>query len=80
MIEADFLREYRIDLREVLRDDSFSWRRFFALLRGLSPQSAYANAIATRMREHAKDDGKRKITDAGEATHYLKSLVTKRAG
>lgn len=37
-VEADFLREYNIDL---VRDlDNMSWRRFQILLRGLSPNSA----------------------------------------
>lgn len=69
-----------MDLREALRDDSFSWRRFLALLRGLSPQSAYVNTLAHRNRDGEKDKGKRKITDAREATHYLMGLVTKKAG
>lgn len=80
MIEADFYREYRIDLAQALRDDSFSWRRFFALVRGLSPQSAYGNAIAARRRDGKQDNATRKITDAQEATDYLMSLVTKKAG
>jgi len=75
------LREYGIDLRVALRDDSFTWRRFFALVRGLSPQSAYANAVAYRRHKHEKGDGKtRKITDPQEATMYLRGLVTKKAG
>jgi len=49
-------------------------------LQGLSPQSAYANAIAYRRREQGKGDGKRKITDPNEAAHYLMGLVTKKAG
>ncbi len=35
-IEADFLREYRIDLLE----SDMSWRRFRALYMNLSPRSA----------------------------------------
>jgi len=74
------LREYRIDLREALRDDAFSWRRFLALLRGLSPQSAYANAVAHRQYKAGKDGPARKITDAREAVNYLMGLATPKAG
>ena len=75
------MREYGIDLREALRDDGLSWRRFIALLRGLSPQSAYANAIAYRRHKSNKGDGEtRRITDPQEATMYLRGLVTKKAG
>lgn len=37
-VEADFLREYQIDLAVALED--MTWRRFMILLRGLSPNSA----------------------------------------
>lgn len=39
-IEADFLRDYRIVLREQL--DSMSWRYFLVLLNNLSPYGAVA--------------------------------------
>jgi len=37
-VEADFLREYNVDLIETL--PSMTWRKFRVLLRCLSPQSA----------------------------------------
>lgn len=75
------MREYGIDLREALRDDGLSWRRFIALLRGLSPQSAYANAIAYRRHKSDRGGGEtRRITDPQEATMYLRGLATKKAG
>lgn len=65
---------------EALPRDDFTWRRFLALLTGLSPNSAYVNALAHERREREKDGGKRTITDTQEATHYLLGLVTKKAG
>lgn len=64
---------------EALPRDDFTWRRFLALLTGLSPQSAYVNALAHERREREKG-GKRVIEDTQEATSYLLSLVTKKAG
>lgn len=65
---------------EALPRDDFTWRRFLALLMGLSPQSAYVNALAHERREREKDGGKRVIEDTQEATSYLLGLVTKKAG
>lgn len=48
-MEADFLREYRLDLVDQL--DSLSWRRFTVLLSGLSPQSAFLNAMVRKKKE-----------------------------
>ncbi len=39
VIEADFYREYRLDLVEVI--SIISWRRFVMLLNGLSVDSLY---------------------------------------
>ncbi len=57
-IEADFLRDYRIDLIEQL--DHMTWRHFLALLNNLSPQGAVAVRIRAELEsgEHntAMDD------------------------
>jgi hypothetical protein len=45
-VEADFQREYRLDLVEAL--DRLTWRKFLALVAGLSPQSALVAALARR--------------------------------
>src|SRR6185369_13689256 len=45
-VEADFLREYEIDLGREL--EAMTWRRFLILLRGLSPQSATVTAGLSR--------------------------------
>lgn len=45
-IEADFLREYRLDLLAAL--PQLSWRRFLALLGGLSPDAAFLIALRAR--------------------------------
>lgn len=42
-VEADFQREYGIDLLDGL--DVMSWRRFTVLLSGLSPTSWWAKAL-----------------------------------
>ena len=47
LVEADFLREYGIDLVHDL--DGMSWRKFLALLRGLSPNSATVTATTSRI-------------------------------
>ena len=39
MVEADFQREYQIDL--LLEIDTITWRRFCILLNGLSGDSLY---------------------------------------
>lgn len=46
LIEADFQREYAMDLSVHL--DRTSWRRFSSLLSGLSPQSAFVNYMASK--------------------------------
>ncbi|WP_409264024.1 hypothetical protein [Lysinibacillus irui] len=44
LIEADFQREYGLNLEESI--DQISWRRFLILILGLSPNSALVNKIA----------------------------------
>lgn len=45
-MEADFLREYRIDLSKEIGD--ITWRKFLILIRGLSPGSATASRVNSR--------------------------------
>lgn len=52
-MESDFLREYGLDLSVEL--ETMSWRRFLALLRGLSPNAATVSAILGRV-EMGRDD------------------------
>lgn len=42
VLEADFQREYRINLIDAARNESLSWRRFIALVTSLSGQSVFA--------------------------------------
>jgi hypothetical protein len=44
LLEADFLREYGLDLNEVVT--RISWRRFMALVSGLSPNSAFRMVVS----------------------------------
>lgn len=52
-MEADFARDYGIDLTERL--EKMSWRRFSVLLRNLSPYGAVA-ARVTSLRDGAAAD------------------------
>ena len=52
-IEADFLRDYGIDLREQIR--SISWRRFLVLLNNLSPTGAVAVSIRAEAEKQEKE-------------------------
>lgn len=52
-VEADFMRDYGIDLIEQL--DRLTWRRFTILFRNLSPYGATASAIEAYKKEHASD-------------------------
>lgn len=54
-VEADFFRDYGIDLVEQL--DHMSWRRFVTLLNNLSPYGAVAMQI------RARNEGKNKERD-----------------
>jgi hypothetical protein len=60
-IEADFQREYGLDLsdRDVLQ--RMSWRRFLVLVRGLGPHSATHQSIVART--HMWDRGSRRSVD-----------------
>jgi hypothetical protein len=50
-IEADFQREYRLDLLTAL--PILSWRRFLALLSGLTASSAFITALKVRREREA---------------------------
>lgn len=52
-MEADFLRDYGINLVEQI--DSMSWRRFTALFRNLSPYGAVASRVEEMKRKPKED-------------------------
>lgn len=64
VIEADFKREYDIDLVEALPD--MSWRRFSILLGGLSGNSRFAGIV------HQEASV---ISDQKQQEQYVKSLL-----
>jgi hypothetical protein len=66
LIESDFLREYRLDL--AVEIDRISWRRFVALLNGLSPGSATAAQV------RARRTGQAVIDDPDEAERTLERM------
>lgn len=53
-VEADFYRDYRIDLTVQL--DQMTWRRFQALLNNLNPDGAVAARIRY-LKDHPDTDG-----------------------
>ncbi len=64
-VEADFQRDYGLDLSETLCEQS--WRRFNALLEGLSPYGSVAlNArrVGKEQREREEREGTRKSDGA----------------
>lgn len=63
-IEADFLREYGIDLSERL--DSMTWRQFNVLMRGLSRNSATVTSILGRTQFGGKKKEKTVLVEGGK--------------
>lgn len=47
-VEADFLREYRLDLFSLLDNPDFTFRRFIRLVMNLSQQSEFKRHIRER--------------------------------
>ena len=68
MIEADFQREYNIDLSESL--SRISWRRFATLLQGLSRNSVYI--IVNQNMESQYDN----VMEDEEAMALMNALAT----
>lgn len=66
-IEADFEREYRIDLADEVWD--MSWRRFMVLLRGLSLRSGWVSLARARTK-----NGTRKIIKGAAVDDYFASV------
>lgn len=71
-IEADFQREYRINLATDVW--WMSWRRFTVLLRDLSPESIWKRIAAAKVRP-----GVRRLEDPDEIEMFVASLGTKKA-
>lgn len=61
IIEADFMREYRIDTGQALRE-GMSWRRFQVLLLGLSGESRLAALCAQMTEDKPTRPGSRPAT------------------
>lgn len=70
-VEADFQRDYGIDLMEQL--DIMSWRKFVSLFRNLSPFGAVANR-ADELREEEADAE----TDKAQATAFFANMLSTR--
>ena len=70
-IEADFLRDYRIDLIQQL--DKMTWRHFLALLNNLSPQGAVAVRIRAELESGENNGG---MSDEEAANSFFASVTS----
>ena len=66
-MEADFQRDYGLDLREAL--DGMSWRRFSVLVRHLSPFGAAAQAV-----EAVREEGEEHLSPFGAAAQAVEAV------
>lgn len=66
-IEADFAREYRINLAEAVW--WMPWRRFLVLLRDLSPDATWVRLARSKLKP-----GVRRITNPETAEAWFKGL------
>lgn len=73
-MEADFLRDYGIDLMEQL--DTMSWRRFTALFRNISPYGAVATR-ADELREQENEEADA-VSDEAQATAFFSKMLSTR--
>lgn len=72
-MEADFQREYRINLVTEIR--GMTWRRFSTLLRGLGPESAVVSrAIYRRTAERSGVERVTTIDKREDADRHFDSL------
>ena len=72
-IEADFSRDYRIDLMEQI--DQMSWRRFLVLLNNLSPYGATAMRIRALDNKKSAEDTTEE-EDKRAADQFFSSILT----
>lgn len=70
-MEADFLRDYGVDLAEQL--DTMTWRRFRALLNNLSPYGA----VAARIRQAEEEEKARPKDDAEAAASFFATMISR---
>ena len=69
-VEADFLRDYQIDLVEQI--DRISWRRFLVLLNNLSPKGA----VAVQLLAKHNDDDSTPEDDKAAADAFFAQVVS----
>lgn len=71
-VEADFLRDYKIQLMDQI--DDMTWRQFLVLLNNLSPHGA----VAARIRAYAekKDTETTEEQDEKAANAFFSSIVS----
>jgi hypothetical protein len=67
-IEADFVREYRIYLVDII--SKITWRQFIVLLNGLSPTSLWVNILVKKYKPDEKV-----IKDSKEADRVVNRIL-----
>ena len=75
-MEADFLRDYGIDLMEQL--EHMSWRRFVVLYRNLSPYGATASRADALRKEMALEPDPER--DKAAAAEFFADIMGTRKG
>lgn len=73
-MEADFLRDYGIDLMEQI--DQMSWRRFVALFRNISPYGATAARAEELRKKPQLDDEISEEDGRKQATAFFASMLS----
>lgn len=71
-VEADFFRDYGIDLMEQL--DKMTWRRFRVLLRNINPFGAVAMKMEEMRKEPDEDDPE---TDKAQADAFFSKILSR---
>lgn len=73
-VEADFLRDYGIDLMEQI--DGMSWRRFTVLFRNLSPFGAVASRAQELRKKPDPDEEVSEEQGRAQAAAFFASILS----
>lgn len=76
-VEADFLREYGLDLSTDLA--GMTWRRFLVLLRGLSPNAATVTALHSRVQFGRSSEKVNEVSTPEQAQSVFETLYRRLA-
>lgn len=73
-VEADFLRDYNINLMEQI--DTMSWRRFLVLLHNLNPHGAVAYRSEAARNENKKKREKENLSTKAASDSFFNALLS----